>query len=335
MIYHPKIRIKNSNEDIINSPNEITAIEYSLFFNIADLNPSIGMTYRIFVDQRFISYMHPPVIDKKIYGFMHYSPESDLAAVIMHTGCLFADTKSKETTHRQFQTITNFFETMCCSETEYHKRAVIYQIKNDVRIKGILVTILICPSPPSFQAVNRNGIRSKESPPSTFSFRISDFRILTKFDKMPKIVSIEDYCCKIIMQPTFHLSFTGEIGIKYSKEIFTQFISPETITNGIFEVYRIFFDSNGQRYEIKPADDLLFTINRLIDPVSIEVIKRKTSSGINVEVIIEKIEFNDIFVGDSFLQFKNIIIQNVDTLSLMNIPGKMSRSPSLRLNDDK
>ena len=332
---HPRIILKCSYEENSASPIEMTAIEYSPFFNVADLNPSIGMTYRIFVDQRFISFMHPPVMDKKLYGFIHYSPESDLAAVIMHTGCLFTDPKSKETTHRQFQTVTNFFETMCCSEAEYHKRAVIYQIKNDVRIKGILVTILICPSPPFYQAANRNGIRSHESSASSFSFRISDFRILSKFDKMPKIVSIEEYRSKIIIQPSFHISFTGEVGIKYTKEIFNQFISPETIANGLFEVYRIFFDSNGQRYELKPEDNYLFTITRLIDPVSIDIIKRKASSGIDVEIIIEKIELNDIIVSDTFLQFKGIRIQNVDTLSLMNIPGKMSRSPSLRLSDDK
>lgn len=335
MIKHPKIILKYSDQENGNFSTEITAINYSLFFKVADLNPSIGMTYRIFVDQRFISYMHPPVNDKKLAGFIHYSPESDLVAVIMHTGCLFPDPKSKETTHRQFQTVTNLFETMCCSETEYHKRAVIHQIQNDVRIKGILVTILICPSPPFYQATNRNGIRSHDSSPSSFSYRISDYRILTKFDKMPKIVSIEDYRSRIIIQPVFHLSFTGEIGIKYTREIFKQFISPETIINGLFEVYRIFFDSNGERYEIKAEDNLTYTILRLIDPVSIDVIKRRASSGIDVDVIIKNIEFDDIIVGETSIRFGSVLIQNIDTLSLMNIPGKISRSPSLKLGDDK
>lgn len=330
---HPKIILKCSPSENIKPSTEITSINYSLFFNVADLNPKIGMTYRIFVDQRFISFMHPPVIDRRLSGFIHYSPESDLVAVIMHTGCLFPDPKSKETTHRQFQTVTNLFETMCCSETEYHKRAVIYHIHNDVRIKGILVTILICPSPLSFQETNRNGIRSHKSSASTFSYRISDFRILTKFDKMPKIVAIKDYVSRRIIQPLFHLSFTGEVGIKYSKEIFDQFISQETIINGLFEVYRIFFDSNGNRYEIKTDDNLSFTVLRLIDPVMIDIIKRKASSGIEVEKIVENIEFDDIIAGDTYIRFNSVLIRNIDTLSLMNIPGKISRSPSLRLGE--
>ncbi|OHT07346.1 hypothetical protein TRFO_24534 [Tritrichomonas foetus] len=334
MISHPKGKSRSIKKET-KQLHELTALEYSPSFFLTSLNPSIGMTFRIWVDQHFISFMYTPVVDRKLYGFIHYSSESDLAAVCMHTGCLFADIKTKESSHRQFLTVTNLHEAMCCSETEYHKRALFYYIPNDVRICGVLVTILICPSPPFYQAANRNGIRSRESSATDFSFRICNSRIFTNYDKLPKIVDIKDYRYDIITHPTFHLSFTGEIGIKYSKIIFDQFISRETFTNGLFEVYRIFVDSKGTRYEIRMNDDGFLSLVKIIEPVSIEQLKRKNGSTNEVENIEGIFDIDEIITGDDYIRFKNSLISDVDTFILMNLPGKMSRSPSLRLNEDR
>lgn len=313
-----------------------TALEYSLSFSVLDLSPSYGMKYTIFIDQRFISYMHLPVLDRRIFGFINYSPQSDLAAVVMHTGCLFPDDdpNSKETTHRHFQTISNIFEVMCCSETEYDNQANRYQIPKDVRIRGILVSILICPSPTTFQAVTKNGIRSRKTSRESFSYRIADFQILSYYDEMPKIVSIEDYGCKFVHQPIFQTSYTGEIGMKFTKSIFEQFVSIETITNHLFDVYRLFFDSKQNRYEIFIDKNNFFSVVRIIDPISIATIKKKPSS-VKTEPIKDNLVFDDIQVGDTYFRFKDILIDDIDTFLLMNMLGKVSRNSSLKFNENQ
>ena len=275
-----------------------------------------------------------PVSDRKLFGFIHYSSESDLAAVIMHTGCLFVDVKSKDSSHRQFHTVTNLFETMCCSETEYHKRAVFHVIPNDLRIKGVLVSILICPSPQSYQAINRNGIRSREALASSFSFRICDSRIITKFDNLPLLVPPSEYRADIINSPFFHLSYTGDIGIKYSQSSFTQFISCETAINGVFDVYRVFIDSLGVRYEIRFNDTGLLSLYRFLENFSIDVLKRKNYNP-EEELIIDNFDIEDVIAGFDFVMIKDVRIENIDTFLLMNIPGKMSRSPSMKIHDEK
>lgn len=312
---------------------KLNAIEYTPNFVLYDLQPNIGQLFHFYVPQRFISLTHQPVIDRVIYGSPHYSPESDIATVVMHSGCLFLDPKIKSTSNRHFYTVCNINLCMCCSDNEFHKRAIIKPIPLDVHIDGVLVTIAIDASPMQYTAVLRNGIRTRESGPTDFSIKVTNFHIITAYDEKPNIVPPNEFIRGLMYVPTFEFSFTGEIGMQYTPQLFSQIFSLPNLVNGLFRAYRAFFDSSGSRYEIVASQNYYYSkIVKLIDPVSVEILNRKKSSVPEVEVIVESFDLNSVKCTEHSIVIGTVEFKPVETILLVTIAGKMSRSPSIRLS---
>ena len=317
--------------------NPFAAFEYVPYFDMRSLRPVPGETVHVYVPERFISFAHPPIADRNLYGWVHYSPDSDIAAMIFHSGILFVDQRSKDSRHRQFCVAKNVFEAMSCSETEYPRRVNIENVPQDLRIQGVLVLLLFCNSPTFFPASNRNGLRSREADKDAFSMRIANFRIISSFDEKPIIVKPEQAVKQRVFMPQFMKSFTNELAFKFSGGLFAQIVSLSNIVNGLFEVYRLFFDCEGKRYEIKLLEepDIIFTVVQLIDPLSLDTLKRKPSAGAQSSVAVAKCQWNSLRVGTDCLDFDGFIFAPVSSISMISLTGKLSRSPSLRFVDNE
>jgi hypothetical protein len=80
-------------KDIASTPPtfENTAIEYTQYFDIFALNPKLGDVFRFFVAQPYISFSYSAIEQRQCYGSIHYSPQSDIATITFHSGCLFVN----------------------------------------------------------------------------------------------------------------------------------------------------------------------------------------------------------------------------------------------------
>ena len=329
MISPPQKRRKSEISKIEKISNEPEVLEYTDGFCLQEMEPSNGDIFTFFIHESYFDFQHPGISDRNIYGNVHYTIGSDLVAVAMHTGVLFIDPKYKESSHKIFCSTSNIFETMCCSDVEYKKRAITYVIPNDVRIKGIVISILICGSPSVFISTNRNGVRSRECTKEDLSFRISNFYILSEFDEMPRIVKKNEYVRDCAVTPSCQLSFTNEIGFKFTKYTFSQFFNVINVINGFFNAYRLFFDVKDERYEIELCYDVCgfcFNVIKIITPNSLEILRRKQSKIVEKEIIVENTELFNIKVGDDYLNFDGKTFKPVGNFLILCLSSKISRS---------
>jgi hypothetical protein len=303
------------------------AVEYVPFLTFTGLDPFVGQTMDIFVHSRFISFSHAPIADRKLYGSVHYSPDSDLAAVVMHSGVLFVSAKARDSTRRQFCTTLNFFEALCCSESEYPKRVMVRELPIELGIQGVLISILFTHSPASFASVNRNGIRSQAAPPYAFSIRIANYRILTAFDEIPPFNSVLDIRKITCSVPIFCESLTRDVGIHYSEDLFLEVFSLSNICNRFFAVYRLFFDVHGSRYELALQDEeeILFILLKFHEAVPVSVMKRRSGSGPDVDVVGDRIPFWEIEGRENSIKFGSFLLGPVDNMVLMTMTGKLTK----------
>ena len=325
----------NANKDLSldDRVSPFAAFEYIPYFDIRTLKPTPGEAVHVFIPERFISFTHPPIADRELFGRDHYSPDSDLAAIVFHSGILFVDPRSKDSSHRQFCVAKNALEGMACSETEYPRRVNIEYIPQDLRLRGVLIFLLFCRSPPFFPASTRNGLRSREADKAEFSMRIANFRIISSFDQKPVIVTPDQVDRHRDFRPQYKKSFTEELSFSYKGGLFSQILSLPNITNGFFSVYRLFFDCECRRYEIKLLDkpDIILSVVQLLDPVSLDTLKRKPSAVSRTTVVVDRCPWTSLSICPDKLVFAGVAFTPVSDISLISLTGKLSRSPNLRL----
>lgn len=296
---------------IDNEENSFEAIEYKTGFDIDSLKPVVGNIFQFFIPNSLFGpisssnqkQQHPI----NLWGSTHYTPNSDLAAVAMHSGALFIHPKSKSALRRRFCTTKNFFEVQNCSESEYSKIAQVIEIPLDLTIKGVVLQILIDNSPSFFQSTQRNGIKSQEFTMCPYSLRVANFFVISMYDDMPKLVSPELYVRKNAVVPTFKFAGTGEVGIVFKPHMFLQIFSRFNIVNGFFKINRLFFDVGKCRYEIVYKTGTSFNVVKFEEPPTLNVLKRKNDPSEYGEVIIESVELSEFSVTS-----KGIIIRKED-----------------------
>lgn len=279
-----------SKETLNYEDSQFQAIEYDPDFNIATLKPEIGNIFQFFIPQHYLIN-----VKSKIFGATHYSPESDLAAIAVHTGALFVHPKSKSALRRRFCTLKNFFEVQNCNESEYSKLAQTIDIPLDLTVKGVVLQILIDNSPQTFSSVQRNGLKSSEqNHPESYSLRVSNYFVISMYDDMPQIVPPEKYIRMSAAVPTFKFSFTREVGIVYKPNMFLQIFSRFNIVNGFFRANRLYFDDCKQnRYEIICLEGTTFMVVKYENSPTLNILKRKTNPTECGEIIIPSAEFSD------------------------------------------
>jgi len=280
--------------------NQFVAIEYSPDFSIDSLQPIVGNIFQIFIPQKYFSPNHKPYTERAIYGVTHYSPNSDLVVLAMHSGALFIHPKSKSATRRRFCTVRNFFEVQNCSEAEYAKMAQVIDIPLDLTIQGILLHVLIDHSPSVFPQFTRNGIKSQDKlEPSKYSLRIANFYVISMYDDMPKIVSEEQYVRRSAAVPSFKFSSTGEVGIVFKPQMFLQILSRFNVLSGFFKVNRLFFDISNERYEIIHLEDATFRVIKFNKVFSLSSLRRKGDLSVGFDVEFPKVELSKISVFEN------------------------------------
>ena len=212
-LYHPALNI----------PNTIDSIRYYEGFDINSLDPQIGQIFQIFVSHLYLKFQHPPIANQIVYGSTFYSPGSDIAAIVFHSGCLFIHQKLKTYNPVRYSTVQNFFESLIVPESDYAKTAVVIDLPTDLQIQGVNVRIYIDQSPMSFPSSTHNSYKSQELlHAENYSLRIIDFNIVTMYDSPPHLVSPNEYKRQSASVPSFQFTFSGEIGIKYTPQIFAQ-----------------------------------------------------------------------------------------------------------------
>jgi hypothetical protein len=312
------------------------AVEYVPFVRAADFNPVCGQTLNVFVDIRFIANSHSPIADRKIYGYAHYSPETDIAAMVVHSGVLFVDPKYKDSQHRQFCTTKNVLEAMCCSTSEYPKRVEPTSIPIDLTVLGVVIALLFTNSPASFTSINKNGLRSRDGERNVFSMRISQFRILTPFDEMPKLVPPTEIVSISWLRARYRASLTDDVGLHFNREFFLQIFSLHNIANRLMAVYRLFFDVGPTRYELILADEevLAFSLIALNEPVPLMSLKRRIRPSSDVRSVVDFVPFWDIEVHETSIMFDKFKLGPLDCFLLMTTTGKCPQLSRFKASDD-
>jgi hypothetical protein len=222
-------------------PSGVTAIEYSSPFDFQSLDPRVGNIFRIFIDHKFFSPIHPGIAERSFYGSAYYAPGSDIVAVAFHLGCVYFSLK-RNAPRRRLLTIKNAIEISLCGEGEHHKRALSIPIPPELELRGVVLTVCIDYSPRTFPSVSRNGLRSREMPRSCpYSIRVSHFFLVTIFDEMPTFVAPGDFVRGSFQPFQLRAAEGGELSIPFSKVAFYQIFTRLNIANGMFLVFRIFF----------------------------------------------------------------------------------------------
>ncbi|OHT07423.1 hypothetical protein TRFO_24380 [Tritrichomonas foetus] len=259
----------------LNIPNTVDTIEYHEGFSIQSLHPQIGEIIQIFVSHLYISFQYPPVRDNKVFGSIYYTPNSDIAAIALHSGCLFIHSKLKQSTNPvRYSTVKNIYEVMAVSENDYAKTAQIIDIPSDLLIQGVTLRLYIDQSPLFFPSTTHNGYKSQENAQvEQFSMRIIDFNIVTMYDDPPHLVALDQYRRQTAEVPVYRVSLTGELGIQYSQVMFTQIFSRFNLARNTFKFFRFFFDCKNDRYEIIHEDGTSFSVVKLIERLTVEVIR--------------------------------------------------------------
>lgn len=275
-------------------PNTVDSIRYYEGFDIRGLDPQIGQIFQIFVSHLYLKFDHQPIADQKVYGSTFYHPESDIAALVFHSGALFIHPKLKAYKPVRFSTVKNLFESLIVPESEYTKTAVVIDLPTDLQIQGINVQIYIDQSPISFPSAKHNNYESQEmSHIAPFSLRIIDFNIITMYDDPPHLVSPNDYRRQVASIPNFKTTFTGEIGIEYTPQIFTQIFSKFNLSRNIFDFFYFLFDIGNNRFEIFHISGSKFSILRVIQQVAVEA-TRLPNVDENSSVLFDNVDITEL-----------------------------------------
>ena len=303
-----------------------SSLEYKPGFDLEPLHPSIGDIFRIFIPERFFLLSNSTIVDRLITGTTFYTPDSDMASIAVHCGCIFPHPKSSGLS-RRWCTVTNFYEALC-NEDKYAKIADILEIPTSVQVQGLLLDILIDNTLRSYQGSLRNGLKSKSyQGPTEYSMRVANYKIVTKFERIPRMASLNEYVRLHAKIPVFKFAFNREVGIEYSPDLFMSIFSAANIENYLFTTYKIFFDVDETRYEIHyDEDEDVFSLTELENPVEIREYRARKSKKPKERVIEEKINYFDIVALPKGLKIKGVKYEPVDTLFISMFIGKILSS---------
>ena len=295
------------------------AIEYKPDFQIDSLKPVVGNIFNFYIPNSLLASISTNNSKQQhqtnIWGSTHYTPNSDLAAIAIHSGALFIHPKSKSAIRRRFCTIKNFFEVQNCSESDYLKLAQTIEIPLDLTVKGVVLQILIDNSPSKFPSAPRNGIRSQEQNfMSPYSLRVANFFVISMYDDMPKLVQPEEYVRKTAVVPAFKFSCTGEVGIVFKPHMFLQIFSRFNIVNGFFKINLLYFDIGKTRYQILYKSGTQFSVIKIDDPPTLNVLKRKADPSEYGEVLFESVELSEFSVTSKGILIKKQEFSPVDII---------------------
>ena len=303
--------------------NHNTALLYKPGFDLSIFRPNVGDVFRIFIPERFFLLTNSAIVDRTICGTTFYTPDSDIVNIALHSGCMFPHPKSTGYS-RRWCTISNFYEAIC-NEDKYAKIAEIMEIPPSVQVQGLLVDILIDNTLRSYQSSNRNGLKSKtHTGIMDYSMRVASFKILTKFDKLPRIVSEFEYTRQYAKIPIFKFAFNREIGVEFSPDLFLSIFSISNIQNDLFTIYKLFFDVGSNRYEIHYNEDTnLFSLTLLQSPIDIKDYKVRRSKKPTETVIEQDLSFFDIVATPKGLKINGSRYEPIDTLLVSMFVGKI------------
>jgi hypothetical protein len=125
------------------------------------------------------------------------------------------------------------------------------------------------------------------------------------------------------------LSFTKELAVKYTQDFFVQTFSLANIFAGLFSVYDVFFDVEGERYQIvKNETDkdigIEFSVVQLINPLSLEMIRRRLSVEPETRAIHGPVLYWEISAGQSSITFGERTFSPISDLSLLNVYARLA-----------
>lgn len=301
----------------LNIPNTVDSINYDDQFNFNSLDPEVGQIFQIYVSHRYISFHYPPIEENCVYGSTFYAPQSDLAAIIFHSGCLFIHAKLKTMPLVRFSTIKNFYETMIVPDSEYSKVAVVLDLPTDLQIQGVNLRIYIDQSPALFPSTIHNNYESKEIDHiEKYSIRIVDYSIITMYDEPPHLVSIDEYQRQSAIIPIFKSTFTEEIGIEFSPQIFIQIMSRFNLVRNMFDYFFFLFDVCNDRYEILHTGGTKFSILRVIHQINSDTV-RIPNVDENHSLVINSADITEFGVKQNLLMIKGIVFSPISALLLI------------------
>lgn len=309
-------------------------LEYTPGFDLSKFNPQVGDIFRIFIQERFFLNSNTNIAARNISGTTFYTPNSDLVNIAIHSGCLFSHPKSSGLT-RRWCTVLNFFEALC-NEDKYQKVADVLELSNYAQVKGLILEILIDNTLPSYYSSTRNGLKTRSYNSITdYSIRVSNYKILTKYDIVPPIASPNDYIRFRIKMPVFKFAFNREIGIQFSPSVFQSIFNPENIHNDFFAIYKLFFDVQSNRYEIHYSDeDGFFWLTQLESPIDIKEIKSKKSKKTKEKVLADNLTFFDFSTTMTGLKIKDVVLEPVSTILVPMFYGKILIGPKAKINQE-
>ena len=299
------------------------ALLYRPGFDLSQFRPNIGDVFRFYIPERFFLLTNSVIADRIICGTTFYTPDSDIVNIAIHSGCMFSHPKSTGYS-RRWCTISNFFEALC-NEDKYSKIAEIVEIPPSVQVQGLLIDILVDNTLRSYMSSNRNGLKSKtHSGIMDYSLRVASYKILTKFDKLPRLVSDNQYTRQFAKIPIFKFAFNREIGVEYSPDLFLSIFSIYNIQNDLFTIYKLFFDIGENRYEIHFNDETnLFSLTQLKAPIDIKDYKARRSKKPVEELLQQDISFFDIVATPKGLKINGSRYEPIDTLLVSMFSGKI------------
>ena len=311
----------------------VVSIYFEPNFDINSLNPQVGDIFRFYIPNKYFLYSYQPLSDRKVYGFTHYSPNSDIAVMSAHFGCLFQKHTRKPRPKSDINTVRNAFEISGCTESEYHKREDVISFPQDSLVKGVLVTICIDQPLEHYISFNRNGIRSREfSSPTTFSMRISHFYLVTIFDEMPQCVSPESFVRGRYIIPKILSVESYGVTLSYDANFLQSFVSRMNIAQGLFNTYRIVLNNNKHKRELCLVTNTILKISDIDFPKYkyVDLWKRNDIPG---EDIIQ-FDLNQLKFLDKGLRVGNEHFELVSSIVLINIMKIVKRGKKDQVSDN-
>lgn len=299
------------NQTVFQNYNDV-AMSYSEDFDFTKLDPQVGDIFKVYIDAKYISYDYSPILHQDIYGSTFYTASSDLAAIAIHSGCLFINPKMKQAPVRRFCSVQNAVEASCVmspSEKDYNKVAQVFYYPLDLTIHGVVLHIYVDYSPGYFPSVVRNGLKSQEcQAPERFCIRVIHSTLITMYDEKPTIVEPKDFIRQKSIIPKNIFSASGEIQFTFEPKVFVQIFSRINLNRGMFKVFRLFFDVDRNRYEILNTEKTKFNV--ILDTLNDEDVH---------QVIVEGADISEFYAKKNCIGVATHIFSPVQTFFLSNI----------------
>lgn len=290
------------------------AIKYSENLDLTKLDPHVGDIFKVYIDVKYISYDYFPISHSILFGSTFYTVSSDLAAIAMHTGCLFINPKMKQAPVRRFCAVQNVVEAMSVPEQDYYKTAKIFDYPLDLTIYGVILHIYVDYSPGYYPSVVRNGIKSQESQiPETCCIRVIHSTLISMYDEKPKLVEPKDFVRQKSIVPKNILASSGEIQFTFEPKIFVQIFSRINLNRGMFRVYKFYFDVNRNRYEIFNTGKNKFNV--IHDTLNDDEIH---------QTIVENADISDFYATKNSIGVLSHVFSPVKTLFLVQYSRKQT-----------